>query len=58
MATKSILKTVHIKNKKSAANLAYALENACARRGKEVSYSRLPSTATKEEIQDMFKKRT
>ena len=54
MATKSILKTVYIKNDESAKRLASALENASKKRAKQVKYSRSVSTASAEDIRKMF----
>ncbi len=54
MATKSILKTIHIKNKKSALALVNALENACGKQEKKVAMSRPHSDASREEIRQMF----
>ena len=54
MATKSILKTVHIKDKKAAAALVGALENAKNKTAKEVRMSRSSSEASREEIKKMF----
>lgn len=54
MATKSILKTIHIKDRKSAVALVNALENAHGKAEKEVTMSRSYSEASKEDIQKMF----
>ena len=54
MATKSILKTVHIKSSKSARRLASALENAAGKHGQEVQITRPASDATRDEIRKMF----
>ena len=40
MATKSILKTIHIKKRKSALSLVNALENASGKSSKDVHYQR------------------
>jgi hypothetical protein len=54
MSTRSILKTVHIKDSKSARRLASALENASKKKCREVVYSRAVSTAARDEIKAMF----
>jgi len=54
MATKSILKTVHIKHKKSALRLVNALENASGKRSKPIVVSKAHTDASKEEIKRMF----
>lgn len=54
MATKSILKTIHIKKRRSALSLVRALENASGKSKKDVAFQRGYSTATKEEIEKMF----
>lgn len=54
MATKSILKMIHIKNSKSALKLVEALENADRKGKKEVPMSKRCSTASREEIKGMF----
>ena len=54
MATKSILKTVYIKDNETAKRLANALENASQKRSDPVNYKRSVSTATRKEIRDMF----
>lgn len=56
MATKSVLKNVHIRDKKSALRLVNALENAAGKRSKEVMQTRSFSDASKEEIRKMFGK--
>ena len=55
MATKSILKTVYIKDNETARRLVNALENAANKTDKEVHFKRSASTATREEIKEMFK---
>lgn len=55
MATKSILKTVYIKDNETAKKLANALENACRKNEKTVHFKRSVSTATRKEIREMFK---
>lgn len=54
MATKSILKTIYIKNRKSAAALIQALENADGKQQKEPVMKRSYQTASREEIRSMF----
>ena len=54
MATKSILKTIHIKKSRSVASLVDALEHAKGKQAKEVTMSRTYSTASREEIKKMF----
>lgn len=54
MATKSILKTVYIKDNDSAKNLARALENAHNTPETPVKFSRAPSDASRDEIRKMF----
>lgn len=54
MATKSILKNVVIKDKKSCSSLVNALESAKGKRAKEVVYSRYVRTADDEMIKKMF----
>lgn len=56
MATKSILKSINIKRKKSALSLISAVENASGKHSKEVIYSRPCSEASREEIRAMFGK--
>ena len=54
MATKSILKTIHIKKRKPALALVRALENANKKSQKEVVMSRSYSNASRDEIKKMF----
>lgn len=54
MATKSVLKTIHIKKRRSAISLVRALENASGKASKDVQFQRGYSVASKEEIQKMF----
>lgn len=54
MATKSILKTVHIKGKRQARSLVNALENASGKAAKDVEMSRGYSEASREDIHKMF----
>ncbi len=57
MATKSILKTITIRDPASAAALANALENASGKSAKQVPFSRGFSHAGREEIQKMFREK-
>ena len=54
MATKSILKSVNIKNKGAALSLARAMENAHSKKSIPVKMSRPVSEATEDEIMQMF----
>lgn len=54
MATKSILKTIHIKKRKSALSLVNALENASGKSSKDVHYQRSYSYASKEDVEKIF----
>lgn len=54
MATKSILKTIHIKEPGAAAALVRALENAKGKSEKEVVFQRAPQEASRSDIQKMF----
>ena len=54
MATKSILKTIHIKKKRPALALVRALEHASGKSEKDVVFSKSYSEAFKSEIQKMF----
>ena len=54
MATKSILKTIHIKQKKTALRLVQALENAKGKGEKDVIMTRGYSEASRDEIGKMF----
>lgn len=54
MATKSILKTVHIDNPQSAERLISALEYAAAKPSKETEISVAASDASREDIRKMF----
>lgn len=56
MATKSILKTIHIKSPKSASRLVSALENASGKSYKAVEMTRTASDASQKEIFKMFGK--
>ena len=54
VATKSILKTIHVGNRRPAAALIRALENAKGKAAKEVVMSRGYSEASREDIAKMF----
>ena len=54
MATKSILKNVHIKDFRSAKSLVRALENANGKRSQEVVMSRACKELDKSEIEKIF----
>ena len=54
MATKSILKSINIKDRKSARSLVNALENASGKHAKDVVRSRSFSDASREDIRKMF----
>lgn len=54
MATKSILKTIHIKEPGAALALVRALENAKGKAEKEVVFYRAPVEASRSDIQKMF----
>lgn len=54
MATKSILKTIHIKTPKNVQRLTSALENASGKASKEVELRRGVSDASRDEICKMF----
>lgn len=54
MATKSILKNIHIKSQKSSKALIRALENAKGKGYKPVEYSRSVSEASREDIRKIF----
>jgi len=56
MATKSVLKSIHIKDEKVVRRLASALENAAGKSAKMVAYTRSFSDASREEIRKMFVK--
>lgn len=55
MATKSVLKTVDVKNRNSALALVNALENAKGKHAQHVFKVRTFSDASKEEIRKMFR---
>lgn len=54
MATKSILKTIHIKEHKAALALVKALENAKGKSEQPVYFKRRASDASRDEIRKMF----
>ena len=54
MATKSILKTIHIKEPGAAAALVGALEHAKGKSEKEVVFERSSSEASRADIRKMF----
>ena len=54
MATKSVLKNIDIKTRKSAIALVNALENAQGKHSQPVSNNREFTDASKEEIRKMF----
>lgn len=54
MATKSILKNIVIKDRKSSSSLINALEQAKNKEAKEVNFSRSVYTADDETIKKMF----
>lgn len=55
MATKSILKNIIIKNKKTCYSLINALENAQDKTAKKVNFSKGYYNASKEDIDKIFK---
>lgn len=54
MATKSILKTIHIKDSRGAGRLARALEYAVEKPAKEIAISKIVNEASREDIRKMF----
>jgi hypothetical protein len=56
MATNSILKTVHIKDARSAGRLADALENSQKRSHKKKSIPIMVTTASNKDIREIFGK--
>ena len=56
VATKSVLKSVRIKDKTSAYRLVNTLEHAEGKRSKVVMHSRTFSDASRDEIRKMFGK--
>lgn len=54
VATKSVLKSIHIKDKKAAVRLVCAMENAAKKKSQDVGQTRMFSDASREEIRKMF----
>ncbi len=54
MATKSVLKTILIKDRRSASSLVTALENASGKKSKDVTVSRTCRELGREEIKNIF----
>lgn len=54
LATKSVLKTIDIKSRKSALALVNALENAKGKHAQDVVKNRTFSDANRDEIRKMF----
>lgn len=54
MATKSVLKSIHIRDKNAAERLVSALEHASGKGSKQVLQTRMFSDASREEIRKMF----
>lgn len=54
MATKSILKSINIKDKTTARAFVNALENASGKNAKPVAHTRVFTDASKDEIRKMF----
>lgn len=54
MATKSVLKSIHIRDKTAAKRLVSALENASGKTSKQIASTRMFSDANREEIHKMF----
>ena len=54
MATKSVLKTILIKDRRTASALVAALENASGKKSKDVVISRTCSELGRDEIKKMF----
>lgn len=58
MATKSILKSIHIKDRKQAAKLVSAMERAEKQRPqRKTDFSRMVSVADRDEVRLLFKDR-
>lgn len=57
MATKSVLKSVNLRTRKSATALVMALEKAKARKARPVKRQRVFTDASREEIRSMFEVR-
>ena len=56
MATKSILKSINIKSRKSALAMVNANENASGKHAQDVTRNRAFSDASRDEIRKMFGK--
>lgn len=54
MATKSILKSIHIRDKGAAERLVNALQHASGKGSKQITPTRTFSDASREEIHKMF----
>ena len=54
MATKSVLKSVMIKDRRAAHSLVKALENASGKQSQDVTMSRTCKELNKSDIQKMF----
>lgn len=54
MATKSILKNINIKSRKTSTSLVNALENASKKKAKKIEYSRGIRVASSEDIKKIF----
>lgn len=54
MATKSILKSIHVKERKQAAKLVSAMERAERQRPQRVNFSRMVSVADRDEVKLLF----
>ena len=54
MATKSVLKNIMIKDRRSAHNLVKALEHASGKQSKDVTISRTCKEMNKDDIRKMF----
>lgn len=54
MATKSVLKSIHVKDRRQATNLVRALENAKGKAAAPVAKNRSFSDADRSEIRRMF----
>jgi len=58
LATKSVLKSILIKDRRSANSLVAALENASGKKSKEVTISQTCRELGTEEIKSMFGEKT
>ena len=54
MATKSILKSIDIKDRATANAFINALENASGKKSKQVQHTRVCTDANRDEIRKMF----